>query len=52
MGILTEMSEIHCDAKNIDFKSLFSHIEIFDDENKRTKQIEQIINILDAEGGK
>lgn len=49
IGILMEMNEIHCDSKNIDFKTLFTHIEIQDDENKKTQEVEKILNSLNTE---
>lgn len=48
ISILTEMNEIHCDSKNIDFKTLFTHIEVTDEKNNN-KDIESMLNFLDRE---
>lgn len=47
--ILMEMNEIHCDSSNIDFKTLFTHIENLDADEKKNQEIENILSNLNKE---
>ena len=42
-----DMNELHCDYQNIDFKSLFSHIELSEDEITSEKKIDSFLDQLD-----